>query len=105
MDKVLVGNEGQFGFMNTGKVAVTVQFGVNVPKRTNIRGQVLTPTGCIVTSTKHGLGFGRADCSPCDEFNTDTGRKLALTRAVQHFPEEVRQAVWDVAFQGGLIRK
>ena len=56
MDRVLVSNEGQFAFVTKYGIAVTVQFGINVPKRYNIRGQQLQPTGCLVT-TGHGMGL------------------------------------------------
>ncbi len=104
MDRVLVTNEGQFAFITKRGIAVAVQFGINVPKRYNIRGQQLQPTGCLVT-TGHGMGLGRADCSPCDVFNVDKGRKLALERALQYFPEDVRIIAWQAVFDGGLIRK
>ncbi len=38
---------------------------------------------------------GRAWCHENDNFCKETGRKLALTRAVKDLPKEQRKAVWE----------
>jgi hypothetical protein len=42
-----------------------------------------------------GAHTGIAKCSPKDNFNRYTGRKIAFTRAVQSYPRTVRMALWD----------
>lgn len=44
------------------------------------------PTGGMV---------GVAACNPKDNFCKNTGRKIALARAVKDYPKDVRTAVWD----------
>jgi hypothetical protein len=46
------------------------------------------------------LAAGIAVCSPQDQFNKNTGRKLALSRALSDmFSREERQLFWDAYFQ------
>lgn len=86
------------------KGSTRIDFRQPVPYRRNQRGELLTPTSCLVDS-KQGIGFGRADCSPHDVFSVDIGRKLALSRALEHFPREFREEVWKAVFETGVIRQ
>ena len=81
-----------------------IDFRQPVPYRRNQRGELLTPTSCLVNG-KQGMGFDRADCSPHDVFSVDIGRKLALSRALEHFPREFREEVWKAVFETGVIRQ
>lgn len=42
----------------------------------------------------HGYAF----CSHLDRFNRETGRKVALTRALQSLPREIRKKFWEAYF-------
>ena len=53
-------------------------------------------TICDITEkgTKKVLFSGISLCSIKDNFCKETGRKIALTRAIRKLPREVRQLVW-----------
>lgn len=42
--------------------------------------------------------LGYSYCNPLDQFNRVTGRKLALTRAIEEMPRDERKAIWDAYF-------
>lgn len=42
---------------------------------------------------------GIAKCSSKDQFNKNTGRKVALTNAIKSFRKEARQQFWEGYFQ------
>ena len=44
------------------------------------------------------MGFGWASCSDKDQFNKNTGRKVALSRALRSFDREFRKKVWRAYF-------
>ena len=45
------------------------------------------------------IGSGLASCSPRDQFNKNTGRKIALSRALDEiFTRDERQLFWDAYF-------
>lgn len=39
--------------------------------------------------------FGRADCAFGDNFSKAQGRKIALRRAIQFMPRELRRQIWN----------
>ncbi len=43
--------------------------------------------------------IGTANCSHADIFSKETGRKIALTRAVKPLPKKVRTAIWKAYFE------
>lgn len=47
----------------------------------------------IVTVVARGLAY----CAPADRYDRETGRKLALTRALfrDRFPKDVRRSIWN----------
>jgi hypothetical protein len=55
------------------------------------------PDKTVCTITKNGklASKGIAICGPCDIFSKDTGRKIALNRALSLFSKEFRCVVWD----------
>ena len=45
------------------------------------------------------LNYGIAKCGLKDNFNKETGRKIALARALRYFEDkEIRTAIWDAYF-------
>jgi len=56
------------------------------------RGQTI----CEITEkgTKNVLFSGSSLCSSRDNFCKETGRKIALARAIRDLPRDVRQLVW-----------
>jgi hypothetical protein len=46
----------------------------------------------------HGA-YGYAYCSIADNFQKSTGRKIALTRAIEPFTRAERKEIWDQYFQ------
>jgi hypothetical protein len=44
------------------------------------------------------IGQGSAFCDPRDQFNKETGRKIALTRAVQNLDKNERKIIWTGYF-------
>jgi len=45
------------------------------------------------------LCYGTAKCGVDDNFCKETGRKIALTRALRYFEDkEIRTAIWDAYF-------
>lgn len=106
-NKVEVSNGGrELAYLTwANKRVFDVDFDIVVPVRQNQRGEALTPVACVVYHAAHGYGFGRADCSPHDVFSVDIGRKLALSRALEHFPREFREEVWKAVFETGVIRQ
>ena len=57
-------------------------------------------TICRITQDEKVLGKGIAECSPNDNFEYITGRKIALTRALKSagFSTDQRRIVWDTFF-------
>jgi hypothetical protein len=57
-------------------------------------------TFCIIEDENSELvSEGHATCSFKDNFNRNTGRKIALMRALQNcLPKEKRKPVWDAYF-------
>ena len=57
-------------------------------------------TICDITEkgTKKVLFSGISLCSSRDNFCKETGRKIALTRAISRLPREVRQLIWAEYF-------
>jgi len=48
---------------------------------------------------------GVSACNPKDNFRKETGRKLALTRAISGFSKAERAAVWAIYLQRGNTNK
>ena len=46
---------------------------------------------------------GAAYCNPCDQFSKKVGRKLALGRALQALPRNLRQQIWEAYFRQSPI--
>ena len=76
----------------------------HAPAGHNMRGERTRPTVAIV-KTSQGVSFGRADCSPLDTFNITTGRKIALSRALECYPKHTRQEIFDQLFGCGFFTK
>ena len=45
---------------------------------------------------------GKAHCSPSDIFDINTGRKLALKRAISGFPKALRTKIWKAMHAGTI---
>lgn len=45
--------------------------------------------------------IGYSYCHPKDQFNKITGRKMALTRAIEDLPREERREIWEVYHGSG----
>jgi hypothetical protein len=62
----------------------------------NFAGEWL-PDKTVCTITKNGnlAAKGIAICGPNDIFSKDTGRKIALSRALSLFNKKFRYVVWD----------
>lgn len=59
-----------------------------------------TRTLCLVENKTESdiIYFGKSYCSHEDNFNKNTGRKIALTRAISSAPRPVRKLIWDAYF-------
>jgi len=44
------------------------------------------------------ISTGTAQCSKLDNFAKETGRKIALARAIKNFSKEERTEIWDKYF-------
>lgn len=51
------------------------------------------------------LFMGWAWCDPNDNFNRNTGRKIALKRALENFDRDVRKQLWEAYFEKRNGRK
>ena len=60
-----------------------------------IRGR----TSASVENQGEEVGFGMARCSAGDIFCRETGRKLAMARALKDLDKPVRTAIWQAYFQ------
>ena len=62
-------------------------------------GKVRALTSCFIEGQEMdrwaAVAQGEARCSLDDRFQKETGRKLALQRAVAHFPQVLRGTIWD----------
>ena len=47
------------------------------------------------------IAQGTVWCAPQDNFSRRLGRKLALTRAIEHFDRDFRTKVWHDYFDSG----
>jgi len=52
-------------------------------------------THCMIDKTVSGASY----CSIKDQFCKETGRKLALTKAIKSFPKDERRQIWDQYFK------
>lgn len=66
--------------------------------------RVTTCTVEVGTPGNVRRSYGAAACIPEDQFVKETGRKLALTRAIKHFTREVRGLIWQ-AYHGRATRR
>lgn len=64
--------------------------------------QIAVPkTSCYVKHFAEGdkegvtIGEGDAYCGPLDQFVKKEGRKVALAKAIEDFPREVRRDIWS----------
>ena len=48
----------------------------------------------VESSDSDDILLGYAYCHPTDQFCRATGKKLALTRAIEELPRETRREVW-----------
>lgn len=55
-------------------------------------------TACFVI-TPNKTHIGNAFCSHNDQYNKNTGRKIALARAIKTAPRSVRKLIWDAYFE------
>jgi hypothetical protein len=66
-----------------------------------------TDTYCLVTiNTKYGDwwdGGGVSRTHPRDKFNKDLGRRIALAKAIQGLPRDLRQVIF-AAYEGEVKR-
>lgn len=49
---------------------------------------------CVIATDSGGLSFGRSWCHQNDQFSKETGRKLALARALKEFDRGFRTVAW-----------
>lgn len=82
-------------YSSTGNVHLAFRFFHTKANRKRQR-----TTQCIVLRRQSGdtptlLYSGLAVCSKRDNFNKETGRKLALTRAIERLSREERAAIWS----------
>lgn len=51
----------------------------------------------LIPEKKVGYGplFGRADCGFGDQFSKAQGRKIALRRAIEFMPRDLRRQIWN----------
>lgn len=52
-------------------------------------------TLCSVVIDEEIASTGLAQCSTSDNFEKAMGRKIAMARAVERFPLEIRKALWN----------
>jgi hypothetical protein len=81
---------------------VNGKYEVNFYYKDSERGKM---TICEIVDTQASMpyirGMGEAVCSPQDQFNKNTGRKIALLRALDDTGstnKEVRKGFWDAYF-------
>ena len=67
----------------------------------NIDGQRVTTCCDIYRDEILDGSSGYAVCSKDDNFCRATGRKIALTRALQNYPREFRREVWQAYHKRG----
>uniref|UniRef100_A0A6M3IK71 Uncharacterized protein n=1 Tax=viral metagenome TaxID=1070528 RepID=A0A6M3IK71_9ZZZZ len=68
-----------------------------IPSGKQVRAR--TFVAVVRQDTMCDVGHGIANCSVGDAFCKETGRKLALTRALRDLPKPVRKAIWEAYFQ------
>jgi len=60
-------------------------------------------TKCFVSFNGQAEITAQARCNSKDEWNKETGRKLAMTRAIACFPKATRCAIWDGYWEKTLL--
>jgi len=88
-----------------GKMAIYVESAGKVYRVAfwHVRGGVwdnpraTSRTTCVIIELPSGIvaGSGHADCSSKDNFNKQTGRKLAFARALKQFDRSERRVFWE----------
>lgn len=73
-----------FNYLSSGTTWVNI-------KRRIINCIVVSPIGVYYTAD--------AICHPDDSFNKETGRKIALTRAIKSLPKDERRKIWEAYFK------
>ena len=69
------------------------------PKGISKKGFPIGVCCAVEIENDENLYLGYSYCNPLDQFNRVTGRKLALTRAIEEFPRHVRREIWN-RYQG-----
>ena len=69
-----------------------VSFFHGVDERT---GRQFTTVELFPAKYDYVAQFGRADCALGDNFSKAQGRKIALRRAIQFMPRELRRQIWN----------
>lgn len=57
---------------------------------------------CEVLNGSTSIGNGESYCHPSDNFCKETGRKIALERAVARLDRETRREIWRLYFDRTL---
>lgn len=71
------------------------------PKGISKKGFPVGVVCAVESSNSEDILLGYSYCNPVDQFNRQTGRKLALTRAIEELPREERAEVWRAYFGTG----
>lgn len=58
-------------------------------------GRRFTDLELIPENSDYCSRFGRADCALGDNFSKAQGRKIALRRAIQFMPRDLRRQIWN----------
>lgn len=53
----------------------------------------------VVDPADHALAHGEAICAEGDNFCKNTGRKIALSRAIRNYDKPTRKKIWDAYFK------
>jgi hypothetical protein len=57
---------------------------------------------CRIITENTYVGIGYAYCREGDNFSYATGRKIALKKAISHFPREERKVFWESYKKSGV---
>jgi hypothetical protein len=80
------------------------RFGFQHNVETSEEGRPYGSTECFIERLNtqgnwNVIRYGKARCSKEDMFHKPTGRKIALTRAVEPLAREIRSKIWRIYFQ------
>jgi hypothetical protein len=81
---------------------------VDLGEKTESGKTVLTPvsTKCSIERDTDFVSAGYAKCHPNDNFNSETGRQIALKNALEdgNLPKEDRTIFWETYRNWGKVR-